>query len=155
MGIPEKKPQTIETIGDRIRIRAKELKSSDKISQLDIAKKINKASSDISRWKRNEPPIPSELIEKLADAMQCDPAWLLTGTGSEKEAQSSAQQYEPKDLSTPNVDEDSFMTWKFNVVEAIYTAGNEKQKKRLNKLLGEIMNEMLTDDVNPEDPSLK
>ena len=156
MGIPEKKPHTIETIGDRIRIRAKELKSSEKISQLDIAKKINKASSDISRWKKNEPPIPSELIEKLADAMKCDPAWLLTGASPEKEAQSSAQRYEKsKELSTPNADEDSFMTWKFNVVEAIYTAGNDEQKKRLNKLLGEIMNEMLTDDVNPENPSLK
>jgi transcriptional regulator with XRE-family HTH domain len=154
MGFPEKKTQTIETIGDRIRIRAKELKSSSKISQLDIAKKINKASSDISRWKRNEPPIPAEMIELLADAMQCDPAWLLTGTSAEREAQSSAQLYEKsKDRLSPNAEEDSFMTWKFNVVEAIYTAGNDEQKKRLNKLLGEIMNEMLTQDT--EDPSLK
>jgi len=155
MGNPEKKPHTIETIGDRIRIRAKELKHSARISQLDIAKMINKASSDISRWKRSEPPIPAELIEKLAEAMQCDPAWLLTGTSSNMEAQSStipiAKSQERLSLKAG---EDSFMTWKFNIVEAIYTAGNEEQKKRLNKLLGEIMNEMLTEE-NPEDPTLK
>ena len=155
MGIPEKKQHTTETIGDRIRIRAKELKRSAKISQLDIAKKINKASSDISRWKRSEPPIPAELIEKLAVAMQCDPAWLLTGASSNKEAQSSIiPSAKSNERLSPKSEEDSFMTWKFNVVEAIYAAGNEEQKKRLNKLLGEIMNEMLTEE-NPEDPTLK
>ena len=146
MGIPEENAGDIETIGDRIRLRAKELKVSAKLSQLDIAKKINKASSDISRWKKNDPPIPSEMIEKLATAMECEPAWLLTGAKSTRQERSSARNYE-----TASADKDGLMNWKFNIVEAIYTGGNPDQKKRLNTLLGEIMNEMLTEEDSGED----
>jgi len=146
MGTPEENAGDIETIGDRIRLRAKELKVSAKLSQLDIAKKINKASSDISRWKKNDPPIPSEMIEKLATAMECEPAWLLTGAKSTRQERSSARNNE-----TASADKDGLMTWKFNIVEAIYTGGNPDQKKRLNTLLGEIMNEMLTEEDSGED----
>lgn len=78
----------IETLGQRIRARRKELK----LTQQQIAKAIKGISHvAISQWESDTTKPNAENIFDLAIALECDLAWLLKGEGKVSKARPATQ----------------------------------------------------------------
>ncbi|MDH2999668.1 DNA-binding protein [Chelonobacter oris] len=68
----------IKTLGERIRLRRKELK----LTQKDVSAAIKGVSHvAVSQWESNTTKPNAENILDLATVLQCDISWLLRGTG--------------------------------------------------------------------------
>lgn len=65
-------------IGNRIQIARENLDMSED----DLAEKLNIHPGDVLTWEDGADQIPAEMIIPLANALKCDPMWLLTGESS-------------------------------------------------------------------------
>ncbi len=78
----------METIGQRIRSRRKELK----LTQQDVAKAIKGISHvAISQWESDTTKPNAENVFDLAIALECDLTWLLKGEGNPSKATPATQ----------------------------------------------------------------
>lgn len=85
------------TVGDRIRIRRIELG----MTQEELSKKIGcNTRSAISRVERNKNETSVKLVEKIAEALYCKPAYLL-GWAVKEEVLSELSTDEAVDLLSP------------------------------------------------------
>ncbi|ASD87232.1 helix-turn-helix domain-containing protein [Salmonella enterica subsp. enterica serovar Florida] len=62
-------------IGNRIQIARENLDMSED----DLAEKLNIHPGDVLSWEDSTDQLPAEMIIPLANALKCDPMWLLTG----------------------------------------------------------------------------
>lgn len=65
-------------IGNRIQIARENLDMSED----DLAEKLNIHPGDVLTWEDGADQLPAEMIIPLANALKCDPMWLLTGESS-------------------------------------------------------------------------
>lgn len=65
-------------IGNRIQIAREDLGMSED----DLAEKLNIHPGDVLSWEDSTDQLPAEMIIPLANALKCDPMWLLTGESS-------------------------------------------------------------------------
>ncbi|HHS9742149.1 TPA: helix-turn-helix domain-containing protein [Raoultella ornithinolytica] len=65
------------TISNRIQLARENLG----LSEADFARKLNTYSDHISDWECGITEPPASMIIPLANALKCDPLWLLTGNG--------------------------------------------------------------------------
>lgn len=77
----------METIGDRINARRRELR----ISQRDLAKKMGVVESAISHWQKDTYIPDSQNLLKLAICLQVTPDWILTGKGIKSDSSETAK----------------------------------------------------------------
>ncbi|ENZ9959879.1 helix-turn-helix domain-containing protein [Salmonella enterica] len=62
-------------IGNRIQIARENLDMSED----DLAEKLNIHPGDVLSWEDSTDQLPAGMIIPLANALKCDPMWLLTG----------------------------------------------------------------------------
>ncbi|HIF2381977.1 TPA: helix-turn-helix domain-containing protein [Salmonella enterica] len=53
------------------------------LTEADLARKLNTYSDHISDWECDITEPPASMIIPLANALKCDPLWLLTGNNPE------------------------------------------------------------------------
>ncbi|EHL2774451.1 helix-turn-helix domain-containing protein [Salmonella enterica subsp. enterica serovar Hvittingfoss] len=63
------------TIGTRIR----QLRKERMLTQADIAEAVNVSTQAVHLWENNTTEPPSGMVIPLANALKCDPMWLLSG----------------------------------------------------------------------------
>ncbi|EAX4765273.1 helix-turn-helix domain-containing protein [Salmonella enterica subsp. enterica serovar Louisiana] len=63
------------SLSDRIQLARKNLS----LSEAELARKLNAYSDHISDWECDITEPPASMIIPLANALKCDPLWLLTG----------------------------------------------------------------------------
>jgi len=66
-----------ESVGDRIRLRRKALK----LTQKAVAEKISVSHVAISQWEKEETLPRGENLLRLAEVLGCAPSWLVDGDG--------------------------------------------------------------------------
>ncbi|EBS2695457.1 helix-turn-helix domain-containing protein [Salmonella enterica subsp. enterica serovar Newport] len=87
MGLPPVHQPTAPTdyipynIGNRIQIARENLDMSED----DLAEKLNIHPGDVLAWEDSTDQLPAEMIIPLANALKCDPMWLLTGESSNRQ----------------------------------------------------------------------
>lgn len=69
----------MQTIGDRIRARRKELR----LTQKDLASRVGVSHVAISQWEKDETAPRGDNLLRLSDALGCAPSYLNSGDGSE------------------------------------------------------------------------
>ncbi|MDU3815762.1 LexA family protein [Mixta hanseatica] len=69
----------MQTIGDRIRARRKELR----LTQKDLASRVGVSHVAISQWEKDETAPRGDNLLRLSDALGCAPSYLHNGDGSE------------------------------------------------------------------------
>ncbi len=80
------------TIGDRIRIRRKELN----LTQLQLAEKLNVTDRAVSKWEKNDGNPDFSILPALANALDLSLDYLITGkTYSPKENNEYLDDYMP------------------------------------------------------------
>ncbi|EOZ6583466.1 TPA: helix-turn-helix domain-containing protein [Klebsiella michiganensis] len=52
------------------------------LSEAELARQLNTYSDYILFWERGDTEVPANMIIPLANALKCDPLWLLTGDSS-------------------------------------------------------------------------
>jgi transcriptional regulator with XRE-family HTH domain len=81
------------SIGQRIKQRREELK----LTQPNLAKRINKSPQVISNWERGyTPTINYDDVAKLAEALSIEPNWLLGVDGTTKKLTENSAEKEAK-----------------------------------------------------------
>ncbi|EBV0463336.1 hypothetical protein DQ783_18205 [Salmonella enterica subsp. enterica serovar Newport] len=68
-------------IGNRIQIARENLDMSED----ELAEKLNIHPGDVLAWEGSTDQLPAEMIIPLANALKCDPMWLLTGESSNRQ----------------------------------------------------------------------
>lgn len=68
---------TTESAGDRVRVRRKELKLTQKM----LSAKVGVSHVAISQWEKDETVPRGENLLRLAEALGCAPAWIVDGEG--------------------------------------------------------------------------
>lgn len=69
----------MQTIGDRIRARRKELR----LTQKDLASRVGVSHVAISQWEKDETAPRGDNLLRLSEALGCAPSYLHNGDGSE------------------------------------------------------------------------
>ncbi|WGO84502.1 helix-turn-helix domain-containing protein [Arsenophonus apicola] len=79
----------IKSIGQRIRLRRKELQ----LTQKQLGKKVGVSHVAISQWEKEETEPNGDNLLSLADALMCTPEYIIRGTTSEKPIQCDNDTY--------------------------------------------------------------
>ncbi|ECB1914788.1 helix-turn-helix domain-containing protein [Salmonella enterica subsp. diarizonae] len=79
--LPAPTGYTPYNIGNRIQIARENLDMSED----ELAEKLNIHPGDVLAWEDSTDQLPAEMIIPLANALKCDPMWLLTGESSNRQ----------------------------------------------------------------------
>lgn len=79
-------PSETLTIGARIR----QLRKERMLTQSELADRLDLIPEDIADWEEETCPVEAEYIIPLANALKCDPMWLLSGNPLDVKAVSPA-----------------------------------------------------------------
>lgn len=85
-----------EPIGHRIQLRRRELG----MTQLQIAEEIGVSMAAVSLWEKDKTNISSDNLQKVANALRCNPLWLLNGSGSKFETSPQVKLYTGEEEGT-------------------------------------------------------
>ncbi|PAV09902.1 hypothetical protein CBG25_02590 [Arsenophonus sp. ENCA] len=79
----------IKSIGQRIRLRRKELE----LTQQQLGKKVGVSHVAISQWEKEETEPNGDNLLSLADALICTPEYIIRGTTKSKQDQNDNYKY--------------------------------------------------------------
>ncbi|EEP0994677.1 helix-turn-helix domain-containing protein [Salmonella enterica] len=81
---------TVEASGITIGARIRQLRKERMLTQAELANMLDLIPEDIADWEEETCPVEAEYIIPLANALKCDPMWLLSGNPLDVKAVSPA-----------------------------------------------------------------